>query len=457
VPTSAATATPHVLIADDQPHVREALRLLLKGEGYDIQTAASPAGVLSAVQAADFDAVLLDLNYARDTTTGREGLELVSQLQSLDATLPTVVMTAWGSIEKAVEAMRRGARDFIEKPWDNNRLLATLGTQVELGRALRTARRLESENRLLRRDGAPELIAQSAAMRPVLQLMERVAGSDANVLVSGEHGTGKEVVAQWLHAASPRAGRPFVAVNLGGLSEGLFESEMFGHVKGAFTDARADRIGRFELAEGGTLLLDEIGTMAPRQQAKLLRVLETGEVERVGASRSRRIDVRILSATNADLPGEVAAGRFREDLLFRLNTIEIRLPPLRERREDIRALADHFLRRYAARYRKALVGFEADALEALEVHAWPGNVRELDHTLERAVLMAQGNSVRAPDLGLRLAPGAAPRLEDLPLEEVERLLVRKALERHGGNVSQAAKALGLSRSALYRRLQHYGL
>jgi DNA-binding NtrC family response regulator len=457
VPTSAATATPHVLVADDQPHVREALRLLLKGEGYDIQTAVSPAGVLSAVQAADFDAVLLDLNYARDTTTGREGLELVSQLQSLDATLPTVVMTAWGSIEKAVEAMRRGARDFIEKPWDNNRLLATLGTQVELGRALRTARRLESENRLLRRDGAPELIAQSAAMRPVLQLMERVAGSDANVLVSGEHGTGKEVVAQWLHAASPRAGRPFVAVNLGGLSEGLFESEMFGHVKGAFTDARADRIGRFELAEGGTLLLDEIGTMAPRQQAKLLRVLETGEVERVGASRSRRIDVRILSATNADLGAEVAAGRFREDLLFRLNTIEIRLPPLRERREDIRALADHFLRRYAARYRKALVGFEADALEALEVHAWPGNVRELDHTLERAVLMAQGNAVRAPDLGLRLAPGTAPRLEDLPLEEVERLLVRKALERHGGNVSQAAKALGLSRSALYRRLQHYGL
>jgi DNA-binding NtrC family response regulator len=288
-------------------------------------------------------------------------------------------------------------------------------------------------------------------------MMDRVAASDANVLVSGEHGTGKEVVAQWLHAASPRASRPLVAVNLGGLSEGLFESEMFGHVKGAFTDARADRIGRFELAEGGTLLLDEIGTLALRQQAKLLRVLETGEVERVGASRARRIDVRILSATNADLPAEVAAGRFREDLLFRLNTIEIRLPPLRERREDIRALAEHFLRRYAARYRKALVGFESDAVEALEAHSWPGNVRELDHTLERAVLMAQGSAVHAVDLGLRLTPGTAPRLEDLPLEEVERLLIRKALERHGGNVSQAAKALGLSRSALYRRLQLYGL
>jgi DNA-binding NtrC family response regulator len=455
-PLPTASAAPHILVADDQPDIREALRLLLKAEGYSIATAASPAAVLAAVQGADFDAVLLDLNYARDTTTGREGLELVSELQALDATLPTVVMTAWGSVEKAVEAMRRGARDFIEKPWDNPRLLATLRTQVELGRALRRSRRLESENRLLRRDGAPELIAGSAAMRPVLQLMERVAPSDANVLITGEHGTGKEVVAQWIHAASGRAARALVAVNLGGLSENLFESEMFGHVKGAFTDARADRIGRIELAEGGTLLLDEIGTLALRQQAKLLRVIETGEVERVGASRSRRIDVRLLSATNADLHVEVAEGRFREDLLFRLNTIEIHLPPLRERRDDIRVLADYFLQRYAARYRKPLSGFEPEALLTLETHPWPGNVRELDHTLERAVLLAQGNSIRNADLGLR-GSGPAPRLEELPLEEVERLLIRKALERHGGNVSQAAKVLGLSRSALYRRLQHHGL
>ncbi len=447
---------PRILVADDQPDVREALRLLLKAEGFAIETASSPAAVLAAVQSADFDAVLLDLNYARDTTTGREGLELVSQLQALDATLPAIVMTAWSSIEKAVEAMRRGARDFIEKPWDNARLLATMRTQVELARALRRSQRLEGENRLLRRDGVPDLIATSAAMRPVLQLMERVAPSDANVLITGEHGTGKEVIAQWLHAASPRAGRPIVAVNLGGLSEGLFESEMFGHVKGAFTDARSDRIGRFELAEGGTLLMDEIGTLQPRQQAKLLRVLETGEVERVGASRARRVDVRILSATNADLGAEVAAGRFREDLLFRLNTIEIRLPPLRERSEDIQSLAEHFLRRYAARYRKPLGGFEPEALAALQSHPWPGNVRELDHTLERAVLMAQGSLLRAGDLGLR-GSGAPARLEDLPLEDVERVLIRKALERHEGNVSAAAKALGLSRSALYRRLQHHGL
>ncbi len=453
---SNASPPPSILVADDQPDVREALRLLLKGEGYAIETVGSPAAVLAAVQKNDFDAVLLDLNYARDTTTGREGLALVSELQALDATLPAVVMTAWGSVDKAVEAMRRGARDFIEKPWDNARLLATLRTQVELGRALRRTRRLEGENQLLRRDGRPPLIAESAVMRPILQLIERVAPSDANVLIRGEHGTGKEVVAQWIHAASPRAARPLVAVNLGGLSEGLFESEMFGHVKGAFTDARADRIGRFELAEGGTLLLDEIGTLEPRQQAKLLRVLESGEVERVGASRSRRIDVRILSATNADVPAEVAAGRFREDLLFRLNTIEIQLPPLRERRDDISPLARHFLDRYAARYRKPLVSFEPEALAALESHGWPGNVRELDHTIERAVLLAQGARIRPADLGLR-STAAAGRLEDLPLEEVERVLIRKVLERHGGNVSQAAKALGLSRSALYRRLQHHGL
>jgi DNA-binding NtrC family response regulator len=442
-------------VADDQRDVLEALRLLLKNEGYVTEMVGSPASVLAAVQGADFDVVLLDLNYARDTTTGREGLDLVSQLRAFDASLPTIVMTAWGSIDKAVEAMRRGAGDFIEKPWENARLLATLRNQVELGRALRRSQRLERENRVLRPDGAPELIAESAAMRPVLQLMRQVAPSDANILITGEHGTGKEVVAGWIHAGSARAERPLVAVSLGSLSEGLFESEMFGHVKGAFTDARADRIGRFEVAEGGTLLLDEVGTLGLRQQAKLLRVLESGELERVGSSRTRRVDARVLSATNVDLPAEVAAGRFRQDLLFRLNTIEIHLPPLRERREDIGALAQHFLRRYTSRYRKPLVGFEPEAMIALEAHTWPGNVRELDHTIERAALLATGPQVRNADLGLRPA-GPSTTLDDMPLDEVERVLIRKALERHGGNVSQAAKALGLSRSALYRRLQHYG-
>jgi DNA-binding NtrC family response regulator len=352
--------------------------------------------------------------------------------------------------------MRRGARDYIEKPWDNVRLLNTLRAQLELGRALRQTQRLESENRALRRE-VPALLAESPAMQPVLRLIERVGPSDANALITGEHGTGKEVVARALHAVSPRAARPFVVVNLGGLAEGVFESELFGHVKGAFTDAKTDRAGRFEVADGGTLLLDEIGNLTMAQQARLLRVLQAGEIERVGSSKTRRVDVRVLSATNADLAAEVAAGRFREDLLFRLNTVEIRLPPLRERREDIPLLATAVLARFAARYRKTVTGFDAGAMEALLRYAWPGNVRELEHTVERAVLLAEGSAVRASELSLRGPGDGAPRLEDLSLEAVERVLIEKALNRFEGNVSAAAQALGLSRSALYRRLQRHGL
>jgi len=360
-------------------------------------------------------------------------------------------------VDGAVEAMRRGARDYIEKPWDNRRLLATLRTQVELGRALRRSRQLELENRALRKEGFPELIAESPAMQPVLRLMERVGPSDADVLVLGEHGAGKEVVARWLHAASPRADRPLIAVNVGGIPDGLFESELFGHVKGAFTDAKADRAGRFELADGGTLFLDEIANLPLAQQAKLLRVLETGEVERVGSSRARRVDARLISATNVDPHAEVRAGRLREDLLFRLNTVEIRIPPLRERREDVPLLAAHFLRRYAQRYRKPAQSFAPDAMEALLRHPWPGNVRELDHAVERAMLMAEGDLIGARDLALGTATDGVAALEQMSLEEVEQVLVQKALARVGGNVSEAAKALGLSRSALYRRLKRHGL
>lgn len=446
---------PRVLVADDQADVLEALRLLLKGEGYELVTARSPNDVLSALQAGDFDAVLMDLNYARDTTSGREGLDLLQKIPVLDSTLPVIVMTAWASIDTAVEAMRRGAYDYVEKPWDNARLLAIIRNAVELGRALRRAQRLESENQALRGTTLPALIAESPRMRPVLQLMQRVGPSDANVLITGEHGTGKELVAQWLHASSPRASRPFVAVNLGGLSEGVFESELFGHVKGAFTDAKMDRIGRFELADTGTLFLDEIANISLSQQAKLLRVLQSGELERVGSSRIRRVDVRVLSATNADVQEEVKAGRFREDLLFRLNTIHVHLPPLRDRREDIPLLAQDYLRRYASRYRKRITGFDTAAMQSLLEHSWPGNVRELGHAVERAVLLAEGDSIRPTDLGLRSASTTAPRLEDMTLEEVEGLLIRRALDRHGGNVSHAARSLGLSRSALYRRLEHF--
>ncbi|CAG0989999.1 partial Transcriptional regulatory protein ZraR, partial [Anaerolineae bacterium] len=395
----------------------------------------------------------------RDTTSGAEGLDLLARLQALDATLPVVVMTAWGSIEVAVEAMRRGARDFVEKPWSNERLVAILRTQVELSRALRRGRRLEAENRLLRGEGSePPLIASSPAMRPVLDLIHRVSPSDANVLITGEHGTGKEVVARAIHARSLRSDHPLVTVNVGGLSEGVFASELFGHVKGAFTDASSTRVGRFEMAHGGTLFLDEIANVPLAQQAKLLRVLETGELEAVGSSRTRVVDVRILSATNASLGAEVAAGAFREDLLFRLNTVEIRLPPLRERPEDIPLLAMHFLGRFQRRYRKEIAGFDGTATEALRVHRWPGNVRELAHVVERAVLMATGPQVRVAELGLAPAGGKEARLvEEMSLEDVERLLIQKALKRHEGNVSRAADALGLSRSALYRRLGKHGL
>lgn len=447
-----------VLIADDQQDVLEALRLLLKGEGFALELATSPKAVLSAVEQTEFDAALIDLNYTRDTTSGQEGLDLLAAIQRIDSSLPVIVMTAWGSVEVAVEAMRRGARDFIQKPWDNARLLAIVRTQIELSEALRRSQRLEAENKLLRAEGRPLMIAEAPSMRPVLELITRVGPSDANVLVTGEPGTGKEVVARTIHAISERAQRPLVTVNAGGLAEGVFESELFGHVKGAFTDARTDRVGRFELADTGTLFLDEIANVPFNLQSKLLRVLEIGELERVGSSKTKRVDVRVISATNANLTEEVAENRFREDLLFRLNTIEIHLPPLRERKEDIPLLAAHFLNNYAQRYRKKLSGFDQPAMQALLEHRWQGNVRELNHVVERAVLMTQDHQIKIGDLALRSGAAQGPaRLEDMSLEEVEAFLIKKALARYEGNVSQAASALGLSRSALYRRLQRYGL
>jgi DNA-binding NtrC family response regulator len=446
-----------ILIADDQSDVLEALRLLLKGEGFGIESANSPAGIMAALETSDFDVVLMDLNYTRDTTSGQEGLDLLTRIHSNDPSTTVVVMTAWSTVDLAVEAMRRGARDFVQKPWDNARLLTILRTQVELSNALKRGQRLEAENHLLRADGGPQLIAESPVMQPVMQLIARVGPSDANVLITGEAGTGKEVVARTLHAVSARGSRPMVTVNAGGLAEGVFESELFGHVRGAFTDAKVDRVGRFELADGGTLFLDEIANVPLNLQAKLLRALEIGEIERVGSSKTKRMDVRVISATNARLPEEVAAGRFREDLLFRLNTVEIHLPVLRERREDISALASHFLRVHARRYRKNLRSFDQPAMQALLDNPWQGNVRELNHVIERAVLLAQDTVIRSGDLALRSGPQGSPKLDDMSLEEVEAFLIKKALARYNGNVSHAATGLGLSRSALYRRLQRYGL
>jgi DNA-binding NtrC family response regulator len=456
--TEASLSPARILIADDQADVLESLRLLLKAEGYRIDAARSPNGALTALQEHDFDVVLMDLNYARDTTSGEEGLDLLTRVQSIDPTLPVVVMTAWASVGLAVSAMRSGARDFVEKPWDNERLLSILRTQVELGRALRRGQRLEAENRLLRGDsGRAKIVAESAPMKRVLELVARVGPSDANVLITGENGAGKGVVARELHAMSNRASNPMVTVNAGSLPETIFESELFGHVKGAFTDARADRVGRFELADEGTLFLDEIANITLSQQAKLLRVLETGELERVGSSRTRKVDTRVISATNANLDEDVAAGSFRQDLLFRLNTIEIQVPPLRQRLEDIPVLATEFLKIRARHYRKSSVRFEPGAIQKLLDHSWPGNVRELEHAVERGVLMAHGDTIQPADLAMHTSRDSTPRVENMSLEEVELFLVQKALAKFDGNVSKAAEALGLSRSAMYRRLQRLGL
>ncbi len=447
---------PRILVADDHDDVVQALRLLLKGAGFGVVQASSPGGVETAVATEELDVALLDMNYARDTTSGKEGLDLLSRVRALSPDLPVVVMTAWGSVGGAVEAMKRGARDYIEKPWQNDRLLTLLRVQVELRRASQRAARLDAQSAREHARALPELIAVSSAMGPVKRLIERVAASDANVLITGEHGTGKEVIARWLHASSARAERPMVPVNAGALADGVFESELFGHVKGAFTDARADRAGCFELADGGTLFLDEIGTMPPAQQAKLLRVLQTGEYQPVGSSRTKHADVRVLSATNVAISDEVARGAFREDLLYRLNTVEVHIPPLRERPEDVAALGAHFLRRKADRYRKAITGFERDALEALVAHAWPGNVRELEHVIERAVVMAEGTTIALGDLSLRRPANDGPSIERMTLADAEAHLIRRALERTGSAVI-AADALGLSRSALYRRLQALGI
>jgi DNA-binding NtrC family response regulator len=452
------TSPVRILVADDQPDILNALRLLLSDEGYEVTEARSPGEALERLEATDFDLAILDLNYTRDTTSGQEGLDLMERIKALDPTLPVLLVTAWSSVAGAVEAMRRGARDYIEKPWDDDRLLTTVRTQIDLRRAVRRSQRLQEANTRLQRGATPAFIGESPAIVEIRQTIERVAPSDAAVLITGEHGTGKEVVATWLHAKSERRARPLVTMNAGGLAEGIAESELFGHVKGAFTDARVDRIGCFELADEGTLFLDEIANMPVRLQAKLLRVLQTGEVQRVGSSRLRYVNVRVLSATNADLGGEIEGGRFREDLLYRLNTVVIHLPPLRDRPQDIEPLAGHYLAHHAGRYRKPLTGFDADARAAMRAHRWPGNVRELGHSIERAVLMSEpaATTIGARHLGLQASRGGAAA-EAQSLEDAERVFIEKVLARHGGDVRLAAEQLGMSRSALYRRLQQYGV
>lgn len=454
-------ANPQLLIADDEGDVLRALQILLRGAGYEVTGVGSAEAALANITKQRFSAFLMDLNFTRGRTEGHEGLELLARVRAVEPNLPIVVMTAWGSVDLAVQAMRAGAHDFVLKPWDNERLLATVKTQVQLGQALRDNERLNELQTRIQDDRRGELVGRSAAIERLRDLVARVGPTDVPVMITGENGTGKGVLARVLHAASGRSSRPLVTVNAAALSEGVADSELFGHVRGAFTGAHCDRMGRFETADGATLFLDEIADISPALQAKLLRVIETGEFERLGSSKTLRAHVRIIAATNADLRARVADGRFREDLLFRLNVVPIEVPPLRSRGEDLRVLAEHFLAKHAQRYRKPHMELTDDAHAALRKHRWPGNVRELSHAIERAVLLARTNRIAAADLAFE-ATGVTqePEFEALPvmhLEEAERQLINRALEQAGGQVEKAALLLGLSRSGLYRRLEKYGL
>jgi DNA-binding NtrC family response regulator len=448
-----------VLIADDDDNILLALKLLLKSEGMACVTSRSPREAIEIARKEGCQLALVDLNYVEDTTSGREGLELISALRAIDEDLPIVAMTGWGTIGIAVEAMKRGAADFIEKPWqDNNRLLNIIRAQIKLVEARRREKHLSAENALLRDQvEGSQLISESTAMSQVLTMARRVAGSLLPILITGENGTGKSLLAGYIHRNSARSAGPYISVNMGAIAESTFESEMFGHTKGAYTDAKSSRIGRVELADHGTLFLDEIANLPLAQQAKLLRLLEERQYENLGSSQTKQADIRFISATNADLDTLVAERGFRQDLLYRLNGVTLTIPPLRERPADILPLALGFLTQAQRHYSSPAQGLSAQALTALESYPWPGNVRELQHVIERSVLLAQQEEIQAGDLQLAKHPGptaavSAAEPPQMTLDRAEVWFIQQALDRHQGNVVDAAKALGISRSALYRRL-----
>ena len=457
-----AKKTGNILVVDDNEDLLLAARLFLKHHFSVVHTEQHPEKIPSLMNNENYDVILLDMNFTLDATSGVEGFMWLDKILQIDPSAVVILITAFGDVEMAVRAVKAGATDFVLKPWQNEKLLATISSAFNLRHSRMEVDRLRSQQRQLSNDidqRYHNMIGVSPAIQKVFSTIEKVASTDADILILGENGTGKELVARALHRQSPRAGEVFISVDMGAVAETLFESELFGHMKGAFTDARENRPGRFELADSGTLFLDEIGNLSLAMQAKLLSVLETRKVTRLGSNKPLNVDIRLICATNMSIYEMVAQNEFRQDLLYRINTVEIQLPPLRERQQDIPLLMDHFLKIFSKKYQKTITRVSTPTLKKLERYHWPGNIRELIHTLERAVILSETQILQPSDFPF---PDTAKEVEGLVfdnynLEDVEKTVIRKALKKHGGNVSHTAKELGLTRTSLYRRMEKYGL
>ncbi|PRY85265.1 sigma-54-dependent transcriptional regulator [Mongoliibacter ruber] len=452
-----------ILIIDDNEDLLFAAKMLLKKHAKEVSIEKDPRRIPFLINNNSYDVILLDMNFTEDTTSGKEGFHWLKQIKEIDPKAVVILITAFGDVEMAVQALKEGATDFILKPWQNEKLLATLTSASRLKDSYNQVEKLNKKQKQLQSDAKKpytDIIGQSASMKNIFSIIDKVAQTDANVLILGENGTGKELIARAIHDRSHRKDEIFVGVDMGAITETLFESELFGHKRGAFTDAKDDRAGRFEIADNGTLFLDEIGNLSMPLQSKLLTVLQRREVTRIGTNKAIPVDIRLICATNMHVHEMVMENTFRQDLLYRINTVEIFLPPLRERHDDIPALADHFLKVYSQKYRKDFVGFTSSGMQLLQRYNWPGNIRELQHAIERAIIMAEGNELDSRDFFFLSAKPTNEKIStpaSYNLDEVEKTTIQRAIDKNGGNISKAAKELGLTRASLYRRLEKYGL